>query len=96
MFLLTEAYNLYKDDLYLKGNDMELFHLLTAGPFAINLVSPILFKNINSIKDLILNKKFIPFPPCPNISAPPSTTSALPIISISSTPPAPPTNLRVQ
>src|ERR1043166_1698154 len=62
-YLLNESLNILGEyNLVLKGNDMELFHFLTAGPLAINFVPPILYKNLESIKDLILNKKFIPFP----------------------------------
>ena len=44
---------------------MELFHFLSAGPLAINFAYQKLLQNLNEIKDLILNKKFIPFPPRP-------------------------------
>src|ERR1043166_172731 len=38
--LITEGYNILKDsDLETKGNDMELFHFLTAGPLFINHAS---------------------------------------------------------
>ncbi|PKY46703.1 hypothetical protein RhiirA4_461642 [Rhizophagus irregularis] len=45
-----------------KGNDMELFHFLSTGPLVINFAPQKLLQNINEIKDLIINKKFIPFP----------------------------------
>ena len=49
----------------MKGNVMELFHFLSAGPHVIKDAPGILQKNMNSIEDLIMNKKFIPFPPRP-------------------------------
>lgn len=63
IFLLTEAYNVFKDKLCIKGNDIELFHFLSGGPHTINYAPTILKKNLNEIKDLILHMKFIPFPP---------------------------------
>ncbi|GBC04912.1 hypothetical protein RclHR1_05940003 [Rhizophagus clarus] len=54
-----------KDDIAIRGNDLELFHHLTAGAQTINQAPSILFKNLQSIEDLIINKKFIPFPPRP-------------------------------
>ncbi|CAG8515545.1 5751_t:CDS:1 [Scutellospora calospora] len=63
IFLLTEASNQFKDKLCIKGNDLELFHLLTGGPHSINVASTILKRNKDDIIDLILHKKFIPFPP---------------------------------
>ncbi|PKK57942.1 hypothetical protein RhiirC2_858005 [Rhizophagus irregularis] len=65
--LITEGYSILNDqELATKGNDMELFHFLSAGPLAINSGPQKLFQNINEIKkDLIINKKFIPFPPRP-------------------------------
>src|SRR5205814_10281727 len=81
MHLLTKASTALREcDLVLKGNDMELFHFLTGGPFAINHVSQTIHKNLECIKDLILNKKFIPFPPRPKctISSIPTITSPTP------------------
>src|SRR5438128_1846511 len=52
-------------DLATKGNDMELFHFLSAGPLVINQAPQKLIQNLNSIEDLILNKRFIPFLPRP-------------------------------
>src|ERR1043166_3658831 len=64
--LMTEGYNNLNDNNFTtKGNDMELFHFLCAGPLVINYAPQILLHNFNEIKDLILNKKFIPFPPRP-------------------------------
>ncbi|RGB35559.1 hypothetical protein C1646_759190 [Rhizophagus diaphanus] len=67
--LVNEAFNILKDpELAIKGNDMELFHFLSAGPLVINYAPQKLFQNINYIEDLILNKKFIPFPPRPKLA----------------------------
>ncbi|RGB29402.1 hypothetical protein C1646_322062 [Rhizophagus diaphanus] len=64
--LITEGYSILNDqELATKGNDMELFHFLSAGPLVINFAPQKLLQNINEIKDLIINKKFIPFPPRP-------------------------------
>ncbi|GES73901.1 hypothetical protein GLOIN_2v1817420 [Rhizophagus clarus] len=64
--LITEGYNTLNDqDLTIKGNDMELFHFLSAGPLVINDAPQKLLQNINHIEDLILKKKFVPFPPRP-------------------------------
>ncbi|PKK71113.1 hypothetical protein RhiirC2_865796 [Rhizophagus irregularis] len=64
--LLTEGYKVLDDnELATKGNDMELFHFLSAGPLVINYAPQKLFQNLGEIKDLILNKRFIPFPPRP-------------------------------
>ncbi|CAG8477402.1 5647_t:CDS:2 [Cetraspora pellucida] len=52
-------------DMCEKGNDMELFHFLTAGPYTINRAPNILEKNIECIKDLILRMKLVSFPPRP-------------------------------
>jgi len=65
--LLKEARELYGPDLPLKGNDIESFHFLTGGPLPINLAPGKLNENLEGIKDLILNKKFVPFPPRPTI-----------------------------
>src|SRR4051795_11429800 len=60
--LITEGNNSL-NDLAIKGNDMELFHFLSAGPLVINHAPQKLLQNLGEIRDLILNKKFIPFPP---------------------------------
>ncbi|RIB21972.1 hypothetical protein C2G38_2033974 [Gigaspora rosea] len=62
-FLLKAASDIYKSDLCLKGNDMELFHYYTGGPQTIHYAPLVLAKNIDQIKDLILRFKFIPLPP---------------------------------
>ncbi|RIB08338.1 hypothetical protein C2G38_2045246 [Gigaspora rosea] len=63
IFLLKAASDIYKSDLCLKGNDMELFHFYTGGPQTIHYAPLVLAKNIDQIKDLILRFKFIPLPP---------------------------------
>ncbi|CAB5378089.1 hypothetical protein RhiirA5_424872 [Rhizophagus irregularis] len=64
--LITAGYNILNDEnLVIKGNDMELFHFLSAGPLVINQAPQKLFQNLADIKDLIINKKFVPFPPRP-------------------------------
>ncbi|CAG8669533.1 4510_t:CDS:1 [Cetraspora pellucida] len=62
MFLLNNAYNTFKDDLYQKGNDMSDFYNFSGGSYTINLASLILDKNIENIKFLIFRMKFIPLP----------------------------------
>src|SRR6266542_976139 len=64
--LITNGYNILNDnELATKGNDMELFHFLSAGPLVINHAPQKLRQNLDPIKDLILKKKFVPFPPRP-------------------------------
>ncbi|CAG8581889.1 5931_t:CDS:2 [Funneliformis mosseae] len=65
LYLLSEGYNQFGNAVPLKGNDMELFHFLSAGPHVINYAPGMLRKNLKDIEDLILNQKFIPFPPRP-------------------------------
>ena len=60
--LLKEAKLQYGENLPLKGNDIEMFHFLTGGPLGIDLAPKKLIENLEKIKDLILNKKFTPFP----------------------------------
>ncbi|CAG8462588.1 5405_t:CDS:2 [Scutellospora calospora] len=50
-------------DLAIKGNDEESFHFQSDGPHAINQARQKLEENLQSIKELILKWKFIPFPP---------------------------------
>jgi hypothetical protein len=67
-YLLDEGYKQLSnvnEDLPSKGNDMELFHFLSAGPHVINYAPGMLRKNLKDIEDLILNKRFTPFPPRP-------------------------------
>lgn len=66
--LITEATNELKLNFTIRGNDLELFHYLTAGAHAIDQAPPILLKNLQEIEDLILNKKFIPFPSRPRLT----------------------------
>jgi hypothetical protein len=63
--IMLEAIKLFPFDIMIKGNDMELFHFLSAGPLAINIAPLKLQQNLKQIKDLIIKKNFIPFPPCP-------------------------------
>ncbi|CAG8603188.1 5982_t:CDS:1 [Funneliformis mosseae] len=65
LYLLNEGCNQLGNAVPLKGNDMELFHFLSAGPHVINFAPGMLRKNLKDIEDLILNQKFIPFPPRP-------------------------------
>ncbi|CAB5216804.1 hypothetical protein RhiirA5_449596 [Rhizophagus irregularis] len=63
--LIIEGYN---RDLVVKGNDMELFHYLSDPADTLTSINDDpqkLFQNLSDIKDLILNKKFVPFPPRP-------------------------------
>jgi hypothetical protein len=67
-YLLDEGYKQLantNESLPSKGNDMELFHFLSAGPHVINYAPVMLRKNLKDIEDLILNKRFVPFPPRP-------------------------------
>src|SRR6266542_403029 len=63
--LLAEGYKIFinHNNLVIRGNDMELFHYLSAGPLVINDAPQKLLQNIDHIKYLILNKKFVPFLP---------------------------------
>uniref|UniRef100_U9U891 Uncharacterized protein n=1 Tax=Rhizophagus irregularis (strain DAOM 181602 / DAOM 197198 / MUCL 43194) TaxID=747089 RepID=U9U891_RHIID len=47
------------DPKLIKGNDLELFHYLTAGALTINQAPAVLLENLNYIEDL--NKKFMLF-----------------------------------
>ena len=50
---------------------MELFHFLSAGPLPLVIINQEpqkLSQNVELIKDLIVNKKFIPFPPRPKLA----------------------------
>src|SRR5436190_612391 len=67
-YLLDEGYKQLaniNEALPSKGNDMELFHFLSAGPHVIDYAPGMLRKNLKDIEDLILNKRFTPFPPRP-------------------------------
>ncbi|GES79587.1 hypothetical protein GLOIN_2v1595045 [Rhizophagus clarus] len=56
--LITEGCVILNDqELATKGNDMELFHFLSAGPLVINFAPQKLLQDINDIKDLIIKKK---------------------------------------
>src|ERR1043166_5354543 len=59
-YLLNQGYKQLSnanEDLPSKGNDMELFHFLSAGPHVINYAPGMLRKNLKDIEDLILNKR---------------------------------------
>ncbi|CAG8475304.1 21136_t:CDS:2 [Cetraspora pellucida] len=57
-FLLNEASKKLKTlDLVAKGNDMELFHFLSAGPHIISQARQKLKNNFESLKELILHTK---------------------------------------
>ncbi|CAG8474144.1 13958_t:CDS:1 [Acaulospora colombiana] len=53
--------------MLVKGNDMELFHFLSGGPLVIQEAKIRLIQNVKLIKELILEMKFIPFPPRPKL-----------------------------
>jgi hypothetical protein len=59
------GFNILKNEFLLlyKGNDMELFHFLSAGPLVINQAPQKLYQNLSDIKDLTINKKFVPSRP---------------------------------
>jgi hypothetical protein len=63
--VITEAIRELKGDFSVKGNDMELFQYLTT---QISRSPQNLYERFRSIDDLILNKKFIPFPYPPKIN----------------------------
>ncbi|CAG8854192.1 7743_t:CDS:2, partial [Gigaspora margarita] len=61
-FLLKHTNEIYDGELYLKGNNMELFHFLSCGPEVINIAQIKIQDNVNELEELIIKKKFIPFP----------------------------------
>ncbi|CAG8742938.1 23550_t:CDS:1, partial [Cetraspora pellucida] len=63
-YLISTAQEQLKtDDLWVRGDDMELFLLLSGGfEHVINHAHNILLENINNLQNLILKMKFIPFP----------------------------------
>ncbi|CAG8605540.1 12059_t:CDS:1, partial [Funneliformis mosseae] len=65
LYLLNEGCNKLDTEVPLRGNDMELFHFLSAGPHVIDNAPGMMRKNLTDIEDLVLNQKFIPFPPKP-------------------------------
>ncbi|CAG8497929.1 6818_t:CDS:1 [Diversispora eburnea] len=78
-FLISEASSQLKiEELTAKGNDMELFHFLSAGPHVISDAPDILFRNMDNIKELIHKMKFIPFPPRPKKNDLPSIPEEYP------------------
>jgi hypothetical protein len=70
-YLVDEAGKTYgREDTATRGNDMELFHFLSAVSLPIHLASSEILKNVTEINDLIIVKNFIPFPPCPRAENP--------------------------
>jgi hypothetical protein len=63
--LLNEGFKKFGKETAVKGNDMELFHFLSAGPFVINHAPAKLKQNLEKIELLIKEHHFIPFPPRP-------------------------------
>ncbi|CAG8458321.1 6319_t:CDS:2 [Scutellospora calospora] len=63
LHLSFEGEELYGTELYLKGNDMELFHFLSSGPYIINEASDVIKNNFKDIERLVNDFKFGPFPP---------------------------------
>src|SRR2546425_972718 len=61
-YLLDEGHKHANEDLPSKDNDMELFHFLSASLHVTNYAPEMLRKNLKDIKDLILHKRFTPFP----------------------------------
>ncbi|CAG8716548.1 1181_t:CDS:2, partial [Funneliformis mosseae] len=66
-YLLEIGFKQLAKEMPLKGNDMELFHFLSAGPHVINYAPGMLRKNLKNIEELILVHMFIPFPPRPKL-----------------------------
>ncbi|CAG8564419.1 11470_t:CDS:1, partial [Diversispora eburnea] len=65
--IVTEGFSRFNDDVPVKGNDMELFHFLSAGPLVISQAEVKLKSNLPLIEELISKKLFIPFPPRPKL-----------------------------
>ncbi|KAG9292919.1 hypothetical protein G9A89_016281 [Geosiphon pyriformis] len=63
--LLEEGSKRFGGNLPTKGNDMELFHFLSAGPYVINHAPAKLKENLKKIEELIKEHQFFPFPPRP-------------------------------
>jgi hypothetical protein len=58
----SDILKLNEENFAIKANDMDMFYLLTSDPI---FASQGFIQNIDQIRDLILNKKFAPFPPDP-------------------------------
>src|SRR5690242_15485494 len=68
-YILTKAQELYgKENLKIRGNDMELFYFLSGGPRKLTDAKIILEDNYDKISDLIRIYRFTPFPRRPNFS----------------------------
>ncbi|CAG8546887.1 9533_t:CDS:1 [Paraglomus brasilianum] len=66
--ILKEGHDQFDgDDTPVRGNDMESFYYLSAGPLVISQARTRLRKNKKEIKTLIQRYKFAPFPPRPKI-----------------------------
>ncbi|CAG8475451.1 8400_t:CDS:1 [Paraglomus brasilianum] len=71
--ILNEGHDRFDgNDIPLRGNDMESFYYLSAGPLCINQARKKLRENEKEIEILIQRYKFAPFPPRPNIGNPES------------------------
>ncbi|CAG8846574.1 32554_t:CDS:1, partial [Racocetra persica] len=67
--ILTKAHELYgKENLKIRGNDMELFHFLSGGSKNLADAKIILENNYDKISELISIYRFTPFPRRPNFS----------------------------
>src|SRR6266487_5949083 len=60
--LLIEGFKNFGNETPVQGNDMELFHFLSGGPFFINHAPAKLNANIPPIEQLVKKYHFIPFP----------------------------------
>lgn len=60
--LLIEGFKNFGNETPVQGNDMELFHFLSGGPFFINHAPAKLNASIQKIEELIKKYHFIPFP----------------------------------
>ncbi|CAG8639211.1 2414_t:CDS:1, partial [Paraglomus brasilianum] len=66
--ILKEGHDRFDgNDTPVRGNDMELFYYLSAGPLVISEARKKLQDNINEIETLIWRYKFAPLPPRPNM-----------------------------
>ncbi|CAG8677527.1 2921_t:CDS:1, partial [Funneliformis mosseae] len=62
IFILQEGASRFSEIFPIKGNDMELFHFISAGTLVISYASHELKRNYDMIKHLILKDKFVPLP----------------------------------
>ncbi|CAJ0895381.1 1696_t:CDS:2 [Entrophospora sp. SA101] len=63
--LLKKASSIWKSNLHLKGNDMQVFFYLSGGDLPIDKAKIKMNENLSKIEDLILTNKFVPFPQRP-------------------------------